>query len=150
VTDPADVRLKVLVIEDEPAILELLRINFEMEGFEVITATDGEEGLARAQKDNPDVVIADIRMPRRDGLGVLSELKADPATENLPVILLSANAQKADIQLGLELGADDYVTKPFDPIALVERLNAVVERNAARTELKAAASARELSEQSDS
>ena len=122
--------MRVLVIEDEPAILELLRVNFEMEGFDVITATDGDEGLARAQSESPDVVVADIRMPRRDGLGVLTELKGDPATRDLPVILLSANAQRSDIQRGLELGADDYVTKPFDPIALVERLNAAVERSA--------------------
>ncbi|MGQ0743151.1 MAG: response regulator transcription factor [Acidimicrobiales bacterium] len=128
-TSPVEAaRTTVLVIEDEPAIMELLRINFELEGFTVICATDGEEGLARAQQDQPDVVIADIRMPRRDGLGVLTELRADPATEHLPVILLSANAQKSDIQLGLDLGADDYVTKPFDPIALIERLNAVVDR----------------------
>jgi len=129
--EPSAGKVTVLVIEDEPAILELLRVNFEMEGFEVITATDGEEGLSRAQNDNPDVVVADIRMPRRDGLGVLSELKADPATEGLPVILLSANAQKSDVQAGLDMGADDYITKPFDPIALIDRLNAVVERRSA-------------------
>lgn len=123
-------RKTVLVIEDEPAILELLRVNFELEGFIVITAVDGEEGLSRARAERPDVVIADVRMPRRDGLGVLTALKTDPATQHLPVILLSANAQRSDIQQGLDLGADDYVTKPFDPMVLIDRLNAVVDKRA--------------------
>ena len=118
----------VLVIDDDPVILELLRVNFEIEGFDVITATDGEEGLARAQAEHPDVVISDVMMPRRDGLQVLSELKGDPETESLPVILLSAKAQKSEIQHGLDLGADDYITKPFDPIQLIDRLNAVVDK----------------------
>ena len=121
--------MTVLVIDDDPVILELLRVNFEIEGFDVITATDGEEGLARAHADKPDVVISDVMMPRRDGLGVLSELKGDPATEALPVILLSAKAQKSEIQHGLEMGADDYITKPFDPIQLIDRLNAVVDKS---------------------
>ena len=118
--------MTVLVIDDDPVILELLRVNFEIEGFDVITAVDGEEGLEQAQALRPDVVISDIMMPRRDGLQLLGDLKADPDTEDLPVILLSAKAQKAEVQEGLDLGADDYITKPFDPIKLIDRLNAVV------------------------
>jgi DNA-binding response OmpR family regulator len=118
----------VLVIDDDPVILELLRVNFEIEGFDVICATDGEEGLKRAQADHPDVVISDIMMPRRDGLQLLSDLKANAETENLPVILLSAKAQRNEVQQGLDMGADDYITKPFDPLELIDRLNAVMTR----------------------
>ena len=121
-------KMTVLVIDDDPVILELLRVNFEIEGFDVICATDGEEGLARAHDQRPDAVISDIMMPRRDGLQLLSDLKSDPETEDLPVILLSAKAQKAEVQQGLDLGADDYITKPFDPLELIDRLNAVVSR----------------------
>jgi DNA-binding response OmpR family regulator len=118
----------VLVIDDDPVILELLRVNFEIEGFDVICATDGEEGLKRAQTDRPDAVISDIMMPRRDGLQLLADLKSDPSTEDLPVILLSAKAQKNEVQQGLDMGADDYITKPFDPLELIDRLNAVMTR----------------------
>ncbi|MDQ3643189.1 MAG: response regulator, partial [Actinomycetota bacterium] len=83
-------KLTVLVIDDDPVILELLRVNFEIEGFDVICAKDGEEGLARAQADHPDVVISDIMMPRRDGLQLLADLKGGQSTQDLPVILLSA------------------------------------------------------------
>jgi DNA-binding response OmpR family regulator len=121
-------KLTVLVIDDDPVILELLRVNFEIEGFDVICATDGEDGLRRAQADQPDVVISDIMMPRRDGLQLLTELKANPATEDLPVILLSAKAQKSEVQHGIDMGADDYITKPFDPLELIDRLNAVMAR----------------------
>jgi DNA-binding response OmpR family regulator len=119
-------KLTVLVIDDDPVILELLRVNFEIEGFDVVCARDGDEGFAMAQELQPDVVISDIMMPRRDGLQLLSDLKADPRTEDLPVILLSAKAQKSEVEHGLQLGADDYITKPFDPIQLIDRLNAVV------------------------
>jgi DNA-binding response OmpR family regulator len=121
-------KLTVLVIDDDPVILELLRVNFEIEGFDVICATDGEEGLKRAQADHPDVVISDIMMPRRDGLQLLNDLRADPGTEHLPIILLSAKAQRNEVQQGLDMGADDYITKPFDPLELIDRLNAVMTR----------------------
>src|SRR5215218_9330722 len=104
-------KLTVLVIDDDPVILELLRVNFEIEGFDVICATDGEEGFKRAQADRPDAVISDIMMPRRDGLQLLTDLKRDPSTQDLPVILLSAKAQRTEVQQGLDMGADDYITK---------------------------------------
>ena len=119
-------KLTVLVIDDDPVILELLRVNFEIEGFDVLCATDGEEGFQRAKASQPDIVISDIMMPRRDGLQLLTDLKADAGTEHLPVILLSAKAQKTEIQQGLALGADDYITKPFDPLELIDRVNAVM------------------------
>ncbi len=127
--DRAVGKMTVLVIDDDPVILELLRVNFEIEGFDVITAVDGAEGLERAQAQRPDVVISDIMMPRRDGLQLLGDLKGDPETEDLPVILLSAKAQKSEVQEGLDMGADDYITKPFDPIKLIDRLNAVVAKS---------------------
>ena len=117
---------KVLVIDDDPVIVELLRVNFEIEGFEVISAGDGREGFERARSDRPDLVLSDIMMPRYDGLQLLTQLKADAATRGLPVILLSAKAQNAEVQQGLDLGADDYVTKPFDPLELIDRVNAVL------------------------
>ena len=121
-------KLTVLVIDDDPVILELLRVNFEIEGLDVICAKDGEEGFAKARMEHPDIVISDIMMPRRDGLQLLTDLKGDPTTQDLPVILLSAKAQKTEVQQGLDLGADDYITKPFDPLELIDRLNAVMIR----------------------
>ena len=120
----ADVRL--LVVDDDPVIVELLRINFEIEGFEVLSASDGEEGLRRARSEQPDLVLSDIMMPRLDGLQLLSRLRADPATATLPVVLLSAKAQHAEVEQGMALGAADYVTKPFDPLELIDRVNAVL------------------------
>ncbi len=119
---------KVLVIDDDPVIVQLLRVNFEIEGFEVVSAGDGREGVERARSDRPDLVLSDIMMPRYDGLQLLRQLKGDPATRSLPVILLSAKAQNAEVQQGLDLGADDYVTKPFDPLELIDRVNAVLAR----------------------
>ncbi len=126
---PVAPRTRVLVIDDDPVILELLRINFEIEGFEVISACDGQEGLDRAGADHPDVILSDIMMPRLDGLQLLTRLKNDPATANVPVVLLSAKAQRAEVDKGLALGADDYVTKPFDPLELLDRVNAALEKS---------------------
>ncbi len=116
---------KVLVVDDDPVILRLLRVNFEMEGYVVVTATDGEEGLATAGSARPDVVVSDVMMPRLDGLGLAAALKADPHLARIPIILLSAKAQNADIDAGLEI-ADDYVTKPFDPLELLDRVAALL------------------------
>jgi DNA-binding response OmpR family regulator len=115
----------VLVIDDDPVIVKLLRVNFELEGFTVITASDGQEGVERAKTDRPDVVISDIMMPAMNGLELVSALKSDANTADLPVLLLSAKAQMADVQRGFELGADDYVTKPFDPIELIDKVTAL-------------------------
>jgi DNA-binding response OmpR family regulator len=120
--------LRVLVVDDDPVILKLLRVNFEIEGFEVIAAADGREGLERARRDEPDVVVSDVMMPGLDGLGMLASLRADERTRHLPVILLTAKAQGADVEQGRALGADDYVTKPFDPLELIDRVNAVAAR----------------------
>ena len=119
----------MLVVDDDPVILKLLRVNFEIEGFRVITAGDGREALGQIRREQPDVVITDVMMPGIDGLQVLDAIKADRDTAHLPVILLSAKAQTAEVQQGLDLGADDYVTKPFDPMELIDRVNAVLARS---------------------
>jgi CheY-like chemotaxis protein len=112
----------VLVVDDDPVIQKLLQVNFEMEGYTVLTASDGLEGLERARADTPDVIICDIMMPRMDGLEVARTLKGDPATAGIPILLLSAKAQQADVAAGQASGADDYVTKPFDPLDLLQRV----------------------------
>jgi len=121
--------VSVLVVDDDPVILRLLQVNFELEGIEVATAADGDEGLKMAQSDRPDLVISDIMMPKVNGLELLAALRSSPDTASLPVILLSAKAQVADVQRGLELGADDYVTKPFDPLELIDRVYKVLAKS---------------------
>jgi DNA-binding response OmpR family regulator len=120
----------VLLVEDDPVILRLLEVNFEMEGFAVLTAHDGEEGLERARDSSPDLVISDIMMPKKSGIELVTALKGDPATAAIPIILLSAKAQANDVRAGLAAGADDYVTKPFEPLDLVDRVNSLLERRA--------------------
>jgi len=115
-------RRTVLVIDDDPVILRLLEVNFEMEGFDVRMAGDGVEGLDAARAEPPDVIVSDVMMPRMSGLELLAGLKADDLTAAIPVILLSAKAQASDVRAGLDAGADDYVTKPFEPLDLVDRV----------------------------
>ena len=112
----------VLVVDDDPVIQKLLQVNFELEGYKVITASDGVEGLERARADLPDAIILDIMMPKMNGLEVARALKASDDTKDIPVLLLSAKAQASDVAVGMEIGADDYVTKPFDPAELLERV----------------------------
>jgi DNA-binding response OmpR family regulator len=119
----------VLVVEDDPTILQLLEVNFEMEGYIVLRAEDGEQGLAVARESRPDVVVSDVMMPKMSGLELVQALKTSADTKAIPVILLSAKAQGTDVRMGLEAGADDYVTKPFEPLDLIDRVNAVLRRN---------------------
>ncbi|MGK2950452.1 MAG: response regulator transcription factor [Acidimicrobiales bacterium] len=118
----------VLIVEDDPVILRLLEVNFDLEGFTVLLAHDGAEGIEVARTERPDVIVSDIMMPRVSGLELLAALKGDDATSAIPIILLSAKAQTADLKAGTEAGADDYVTKPFEPLDLVERVNALLPR----------------------
>ena len=112
----------VLVVDDDPVIVKLLQVNFEMEGYQVLTAGDGEEGLARARTEHPDIVLLDVMMPKMDGLQVASALRDDPTTRAIPILLLSAKAQATDVQAGKDV-ADDYITKPFDPLELLDRVS---------------------------
>jgi DNA-binding response OmpR family regulator len=116
----------ILVVDDDPVIQKLLSVNFEMEGYNVVTAGDGVEGLARIADGVPDLVLLDVMMPRMDGLEVVRRLKADLTTAMIPVILLSAKAQATDVSGGLDAGADDYVTKPFDPLELLDKVAALI------------------------
>lgn len=118
----------VLLVEDDPVILRLLEVNFELEGFGVLLAHDGEEGIRLATTEQPDLVISDIMMPNVSGLELVAALKGAEATASIPIILLSAKAQSADIKAGMAAGADDYVTKPFEPLDLVDRVNSLLRR----------------------
>ena len=118
----------VLVVEDDPTILQLLEVNFEMEGFTVLQAVDGALGLEQARANKPDVIVSDVMMPNMSGVEMVAELKGDPETASIPVILLSAKAQGGDIRQGIDAGADEYVTKPFEPLDLIDRVNALLAR----------------------
>ena len=117
---------KILIVEDEPDMVAGLRDNFEFEGYQVLSAMDGVSGLERALADSPDLVILDVMMPRMSGLDVCKQLKSKrPA---IPIIMLTARGQEVDKVVGLELGADDYVTKPFSIRELLARVKAVLRR----------------------
>jgi two-component system alkaline phosphatase synthesis response regulator PhoP len=117
---------KILIIEDEPNMVAGLRDNFEFEGYEVAAAYDGVEGLERALKDTPDLILLDVMMPRMSGLDVCKQLKVK--RPGIPIIMLTARGQEVDKVVGLELGADDYVTKPFSIRELIARTKAVLRR----------------------
>jgi phosphate regulon transcriptional regulator PhoB len=118
----------VMVIEDEKEIRDLVRYNLERAGFRVTAAADGEEGLERAFGARPDALVLDLMLPGRSGLEVLRELRSEPTTRDLPVIVLTARAAEMDKLLGFEHGADDYLTKPFSPRELVARVQALLRR----------------------
>ncbi len=120
---------RILVIEDEPQMLLGLRDNLELEGYEVQTAGDGDEGLARAASFGPDLVILDVMLPKKNGFDVCRELRARSNT--IPIVMLTARSAETDKVLGLELGADDYVTKPFSITELLARVRAVLRRTGA-------------------
>ncbi len=111
---------KVLAVDDDPVIQRLLQVNLEMEGYDVELASDGEEAIARVKSFGPDIVLLDIMMPKKDGWQVCEAIKGDPATKHIPVVFLSARAQDADVQRGNKIGAEAYITKPFDPIDLLD------------------------------
>lgn len=111
----------VLVVDDDAVIINLLQVNFEIEGYAVVTAHDGADALVKARELQPDVVVLDVMMPQLDGIEVARRLRADPDTRHLPILLLSAKAQGSDLNAGLEV-ADDYVTKPFEPLELLDRV----------------------------
>jgi len=117
---------KILVAEDERDIRELIRFTLRHHGFEVITASDGEEAVAIARRERPDLVLLDVHMPKLTGYEVCRALKADPDLRSAPVAFLSAKGQEAEIQEGLDIGAAEYILKPFAPSALVDRVRALL------------------------
>src|SRR6185436_3856974 len=119
---------KILVVDDEPDAVELIEFNLKAAGYEVVTAADGAEALKKSRQVNPDLVLLDLMLPEVDGLEVCKLLRRDPATSGIPIIMVTAKAAEIDRVLGLELGADDYVTKPFSPRELVLRVKSLLRR----------------------
>jgi len=125
------VRSKILVVDDEPEAVELLEFNLKQAGFDVVTAADGAEALKKARSALPGLILLDLMLPEVDGLEVCKMLRRDPATAAIPIVMVTAKAAEIDRILGLELGADDYVTKPFSPRELILRIKNVLQRGRA-------------------
>ena len=119
---------QVLIVEDEEAIITLLKYNLEREGFRVFTAMDGEEALITLREKKPDVVVLDWMLPSLSGIEICRQMRRNPETKNIPVIMLSARGEEDDRVRGLDCGADDYVVKPFSPSELIARIRAVLRR----------------------
>jgi DNA-binding response OmpR family regulator len=115
---------RVLVADDEPHLLRLVKFRLEREGYEVLTATDGESALKVAREERPDLCVLDVMMPKRSGFDVLRELRSDDGFAGMKVIMLTARAQDRDVDVGFSLGADDYIPKPFSPQELRVRIGA--------------------------
>jgi len=128
---------KILVVDDEIYIVHILDFSLGMEGYEVLTALDGEQALEKARAEKPDLVVLDIMMPKLDGYETCKRLKADDTTKAIPVILLSAKGRNVDQKVGFEVGADDYITKPFSPRKLVERINAILGQGSSQQRMQA-------------
>lgn len=124
-------RERILVVDDEEDLLELINYNLTKEGYRVTCVASGERALKEAQDALPDVIVLDLLLPRVDGLELCRLLKADAKTKHIPILMLTAKSEEADVVRGLEVGADDYITKPFSPRVLVARIRAVMRRRAA-------------------
>src|SRR5437016_14487873 len=122
----ARVMTKILVVDDEPDAVELVEFNLRSAGYEVVKAGDGAEALKKARAHSPDLIVLDLMLPEVDGLEVCKILRRDPATSAIPIIMVTAKAAEIDRVLGLELGADDYITKPFSPRELVLRVKKIL------------------------
>lgn len=118
--------VKILVCDDERHIVRLIQVNLERQGWEVVTAFDGKEGLEKIRSEKPNLVVLDVMMPYMDGFEVLKSLRREPDTEALPVIMLTAKAQDKDVFEGYHYGADMYLTKPFNPMELVTFVKRII------------------------
>lgn len=127
---------KILIVEDEKDILELLKYNLEKEGYKALCADNGGKALDLIKKDRPDLIILDLMLPGLNGLEICKILRKDDTTVNLPIVILTAKDTESDIIKGLELGADDYITKPFSPKVLIARIKAVLRRKEGIVEQK--------------
>lgn len=119
---------RVLLVDDERDFVEVLRTRLESNNFEVLPAYDGEEGLERAERENPDIIILDIMLPKISGFDVCRKLKVDENFKNIPIIMLTAKFQPNDIKFGMAMGADAYITKPFEPQVLVEKMRELLKK----------------------
>ena len=122
----------VLVVDDDPVILKLLEVNFEMEGFTVLLAHDGAEGIEVARREHPDIIVSDIMMPTTSGLELVSELKGDPRPARSRSSCCRRRRRTPTCAPGIDAGADDYITKPFDPLDLVDRVNGLLSERASK------------------
>lgn len=127
---------RILIIEDERSLAEVLTYNLEKEGFEVSTAADGQDGVRKAQASPPDMVLLDLMLPIIEGYEVCRILRSDPKTQNIRILMLTARSEEVDEIVGFNMGADDYVTKPFKIKPLIHRIKALLRRNAASEQLK--------------
>ncbi len=130
-------RSRIVIIEDEPDIVEIISYNLKREGYQVSSAGRGDEGINLVRNKAPELVILDLMLPGMDGLCVCRQLKSDPLTKDIPIIIVSAKEEESDVVIGLGLGADDYVAKPFSPRELLARVKAVLRRSPVREELNA-------------
>ncbi|HET6422155.1 MAG TPA: response regulator [Planctomycetaceae bacterium] len=122
---------RVLIVEDERSLVEVLQYNLEKEGFEVLTASDGQDGVRKAQAHNPDLVVLDLMLPIIEGFEVCRILRSDPKTQNIRILMLTARSEEVDEIVGFNMGADDYVTKPFKIKPLIHRIKALLRRESA-------------------
>jgi two-component system phosphate regulon response regulator PhoB len=125
---------RILVVDDEEDILELVRYNLQKEGYRVTGASTGEEALKKARAETFDLIVLDLMLPGIDGLEVTKKLKNDQKTETVPIVMLTAKGEEADVVTGLELGADDYITKPFSPRVLIARVRTALRRKHRKAE----------------
>jgi len=116
---------RVLVVDDDAVIRRLIRVNLELEGFDVVEAVDGQDCLEMVVELSPAVVVLDVAMPRLDGLAATTQLRSDPATADVKIVIVSARAQQADVRRGIEAGANVYLTKPFDPDILIKTVRSL-------------------------
>lgn len=121
-------KMRILLVDDEADFVEILRTRLENNNFEVITALDGEEALERAEKEEPDLIILDVMLPKISGFDVCRKLKVDENFKNIPIIMLSAKFQQNDVKFGMAMGADDYITKPFESNVLLEKINELLKK----------------------
>jgi len=119
---------KILVVDDEPDVVSLLSLLLKAQGYEIITAIDGQVALEKARGEKPDLILLDIMLPKLDGYKVARMLKFDEKYKNIPIIMLTAKIQEKDKDIGLQMGADDYLTKPFDTATLVEKVKAILNK----------------------
>jgi two-component system, OmpR family, alkaline phosphatase synthesis response regulator PhoP len=121
-------KIKILLVEDEQDIADMIKMNAEVSDFKVVVENDGLNGYMAAEREKPDIIVLDIMLPGMNGLDVCRKIKNNPELMNIPIIMISAKSEELDVVLGLELGADDYVTKPFSPKILLSRIKAVLRR----------------------
>jgi phosphate regulon transcriptional regulator PhoB len=131
--DPTKTKARILIVDDEPDTQELIAFNVKNAGYDVITADDGAEALQKARRHLPDLIVLDLMIPELDGLEVCKLLRRDPITQKVPIVMLTAKGSEVDRVLGLELGANDYVTKPFSPRELILRVRNLLQQQTAET-----------------